>query len=343
LFFSTIPISLFGQQKDYIQMLQGTWKFQVGDSIIWSESDYNDSQWDMVNVPSAWEDQGFYGLDGFAWYRKEINLPKDIKSKDLFISLGYINDVDQVYLNGNLLGFSGSISPKFVTALDVERKYPIPQEYWNLQGRNVISVRVYNHHMSGGIITGTIGIYEENFFKPDISLIGLWRFRAGDNIAWKDKGHNDKNWRMMVVPGNWKCHGYKDYEGIGWYRTVFSIPDEIKNQKLVFVAGKIENCDEVYINGIQIGNTGKIRPLKRKMSPFDSSNSSENIVTDDCSKPRMYAIPDDLLNQDGENIISIRVYNKNFKGGITDGPIGIIRQTSLNRHIKDKQLQLFND
>jgi hypothetical protein len=331
------------QQKDYIMMLDGIWKFQIGDSLIWNKADYNDSQWEAINVPSAWEDLGFAGYDGYAWYRKEITLSKDCKNKDLYVSLGYIDDADQVFFNGNLIGFSGNFPPHFLTALDVPRKYPIPQEYLNFQGKNVISIRVYNHHMSGGIISGKIGFFEENKVKPDISLIGIWRFRAGDNISWKDKGHNDKNWKSMVVPGNWKNHGYKEYDGIAWYRTMVVIPEEFENQKIAFIIGRIDNCDEVYINGQLIGNTGTIISLKKKMSSKGPVTNTEPTITDDCSKPRVYLIPDNLLKVNKENVIAIRVYNKSFKGGIVDGPIGFIRQNNLNRIIKDKQSLFLND
>jgi sialate O-acetylesterase len=335
--------ALSGQQKDFMLMLHGSWKFQIGDSVNWSDPEYNDNQWEKINVPSAWEDQGFFNYDGYAWYRKEITLPKDCKNKDLYISLGYIDDVDQVFINGKLIGFSGVFPPRFMTALDVARKYPIPQEYLNFQGKNVIAVRVYNHHMSGGIISGDVGLFIENTVKPEISLTGLWHFRAGDNILWKDNGHNDKNWRSMVVPGNWKNHGYKDYDGIAWYRTTVVIPDEFDNQKIVFIIGRIDNCDQVYINGHLIGSTGTIVSLKKKMSQKTNGEPAESSVTEECSKSRMYLIPDDLLRMNKENIIAIRVYNKNLKGGIVNGPIGFIRQINLNRLIKDKQSLLLND
>jgi hypothetical protein len=324
-------------QNDYVVMLNGKWKFQLGDNMLWKNSDFNDDDWETIQVPSAWEDQGFSGYDGFAWYRKDFVLPKDYKNKDLYLSLGYIDDVDQVYLNGHLIGFSGELPPDFNTALDVERKYPIPAEYINHQGKNVISVRVYDQHLSGGIISGTIGILTGTEFQPDISLIGLWKFRAEDNLTWKEKDHNDSNWNTMVVPGNWKEHGYKDYNGTAWYRYKFTMPAGYEKQKMAFIVGLIGNCDEVYINGKLIGKTGTIPYIrKNKNLSFNNSGKDGDYVTDECSKSRIYNIPDNLLIKGQEVSISIRVFNTNFKGGIIEGPVGISRQSVLSKNIKDK-------
>ncbi len=31
--------------------------------------DFDDSKWDKITVPSSWENQGFRGYNGYAWYR----------------------------------------------------------------------------------------------------------------------------------------------------------------------------------------------------------------------------------------------------------------------------------
>jgi sialate O-acetylesterase len=338
LFFSFISTFVVGQQKDFLVSLDGLWKFQIGDSLNWNNPEYDDNEWESINVPSAWEDQGFFGYDGYAWYRKEFTLTKDYKNKDISLLLGYIDDVDEVYINGQLIGFSGTFPPKFSTALDVLRKYPVPDKILNMPGKNVIAVRVYDHHMSGGIISGNNGIVAEHFTKPEIPLSGVWYFRAGDNMLWKEREHNIKNWHNMVVPGNWKNHGYKNYDGIAWYRTKVVIPDEFENSKFMFIIGKIDNCDEVYINGELIGSTGSIQKPGRKQQGADNASEDEKIFSADCQKPRIYAIPDNLLLLKKENIISIRVYNKNFKGGITEGPIGLIRLSTYTKLVKEKQL-----
>jgi sialate O-acetylesterase len=320
-------------QKDFILMLNGQWKFQIGDNPEWANTDFDDTDWETITVPSTWEDQGFFGYDGFAWYRREFSIKgKDIKNKNIYVSLGYIDDADQVYINGKLIGFSGTFPPHFSTALEVVRKYPIPVEFLNLNNKNVISVRVYDHHMSGGIASGEIGIYTDKDIKPEISLNGLWKFRAGDNMIWKSKDHNDKSWRKIVVPGNWKTQGYKDFDGIAWYRRSFIVSEDFDNQKVVLILGRIELCDEVYVNGEKIGSSGTFPELKDK-----KDKETENIL-EECYKPRVYLIPENLIFSNKENSIAIRVLNDKFRGGIVEGPVGFIRLSVYNKLVKDKPL-----
>jgi hypothetical protein len=62
----------------------------------------------------------------------------------------------------------------------LERKYNIPDEYWNFNGENVISVWVFNAELSGGILRGKIGIYELDYqIAVEISLEGMWKFLPG--------------------------------------------------------------------------------------------------------------------------------------------------------------------
>jgi len=219
--------------------LTGSWKFSIGDNMDWAQSDYNDSAWESIKVPSAWEDQGFYGYDGYGWYRTSFMMTKEMRSKELYLIFGYISDVDQVFINGKLIGFTGNFPPDFYPAHEAKRRYPIPDDYLNMNGKNVIAVRVYNHQMEGGIISGDVGIVAYSSNKPDISMVGLWYFNTGDNSSWKDSGYEDKHWKKIMVPGNWTNQGYKNYSGIAWYRKHIMIPKEYENQKMLLMLGKI--------------------------------------------------------------------------------------------------------
>src|SRR5688572_26232594 len=90
--------------------LEGRWKFTIGDNRKWASPNYPDNDWESIDVPSTWEDEGFNGYNGYAWYRTSFD-GADLKSKggipfNLF--MGYIDDVDEVFLNGHKIGASGS-------------------------------------------------------------------------------------------------------------------------------------------------------------------------------------------------------------------------------------------
>ncbi len=79
--------------------LSGTWRFSVGDNPKWSQPDYNTRKWDYVSLPQNWESAGYVGYDGYAWYRKDFRINNSFNKTNLYLVLGYIDDVDEVYLS----------------------------------------------------------------------------------------------------------------------------------------------------------------------------------------------------------------------------------------------------
>ena len=105
----TIP----GQDWEKFVNLKGYWKFSIGDDLNWSKTSYNDDNWEEIKVPSPWEDEGFHGYNGYAWYRKHFEFRGEIPSNVVYLSLGAVDDVDQAYVNGNLVGSTGSFPPNY--------------------------------------------------------------------------------------------------------------------------------------------------------------------------------------------------------------------------------------
>lgn len=324
-----IPHHLFAKGEEIVLLnLSGNWKFSIGDNIDWAQPDFNDTSWETIKVPSAWEDQGFYGYDGYGWYRTSFMVTREMKSKEIYLTFGYISDVDQVFINGNLIGFSGSFPPYFSSAQEAKRRYPIPEEFLNIKDKNIISVRVYNHQMEGGIISGEVGIVTYSNNKTDIPLAGMWFFKTGDNPAWKDSGYQDKRWNKIMVPGNWENQGFKNYSGIAWYRKHIKIPKEFENQKLVLILGKIKDPDEVYINNALVDLNGDFQHSGNK----DKNKKEEDL---EHKKPKYYVIPKNLLKCNQLNLISVKVLSNKDKGGLVEGPIGFIKSTNFVKYQKE--------
>ena len=85
-----------GREWKRILDLRGHWKFEIGDNMEWAKPDYNDKDWESIFVPNEWEDEGFPGYDGFAWYRITFSA-EDLMGHDiLYLRLGYIDDCDEV-------------------------------------------------------------------------------------------------------------------------------------------------------------------------------------------------------------------------------------------------------
>ncbi len=313
------------QIEEYVS-LNGEWKFSIGDDSTWAEPDLDDADWNEIYVPSTWEDEGFHGYNGYAWYRTEFEIPDDYDGRSLYLHLGYIDDVDEVFINGNLVGRSGSFPPDYNTAYNAYRKYSVPGNILNKNDKNIIAVRVYDSQLGGGIVSGDIGIYiNPSEINPDINLIGEWKFTPGDDLNWKEKEFNDSNWVKIIVPGYWENQGFREYDGFAWYRKEFVLPSKLENKKLVLLLGKIDDLDEVYLNGILIGSTGVIT---KDTIEIQFSNEYLNL--------RGYYIPDNIT-QKGSNTIAARVYDGFRDGGIYEGPIGIVKQDTYIKYWNEKK------
>lgn len=290
--------------------LRGHWQFSINDNTNWSKSDYDDKDWGTIFVPSKWEDEGYPGYDGFAWYRKTFMYTE--KESELFLNLGFIDDVDEVFINGQIVGSSGTFPPKSVTAYNRERIYRLPDGLLK-NGKNVIAVRVYDSRLEGGIIRGEVGIYKRLFPVMTVSLEGIWKFLPEDDERFKEIGFNDSNWDKLLVPLFWESQGFRNYDGYGWYRTRFEIPQEYKDERLILLLGKIDDFDETFINGEFLDATG-----------YMHGNPRRNNYGDEYATYRAYRLDGDKLFYDRENVLAVRVFDGGGEGGIYQGPIGIM-------------------
>src|SRR6516165_7241173 len=97
----------------------------------------------------------------------------------------------------------------------------------------------------------------------DINITKGWKFKTGDQPDWASPGFNDSSWQSIEVGKPWEYQGFPDYDGFAWYRLHILIPSSIKEksflkEKLKFYLGKIDDGDEVYLNGSFLGrNAGK--------------------------------------------------------------------------------------
>jgi hypothetical protein len=315
-----LPATTRGEEWNTILDLRGQWKFQTGDNPLWSEPGIDDRKWESIFVPSAWEDEGFPGYDGYAWYRKSFTLPAEADDRSAYLHLGYVDDVCEVYVNGHMVGFSGSFPPNYQTAYDSYQQFRLPAGILRKGAANVVAVRVYDAQLSGGILRGKIGLYElRNDLKPEISLPGVWKFRTGDNMAWASPSADDHEWQDALVPAFWETMGLRDYDGFGWYRVAFRVPKGSREKQLVLLLGRIDDIDEAYLNGQRIGKTGSM-----------SSQKGLPDFNEEYREVRAYTIPKGLLG-DQDNVLAVRVYDGFQHGGIYDGPVGIVTRDQYRK------------
>ena len=300
-----------------LQSLKGSWSFSIGMNEEWNSPKFSDAGWETIKAPSSWEDQGFNGYNGYAFYRKKITIPAIHKGRMLYLYLGYIDDVDEVCLNGHKIGSTGSFPPHYNTAYDAERVYYIPEQYINFDGINLISVKVYDSYQAGGIVSGEIGLYGgKTSIAFDVNLQSVWKFKAGDDFKYKDTDLDDSKWDEVIVPAKWEDQGYRDYDGYAWYRKTFVYKGTSTDDKLVVLMGKIDDIDQVYINGTLVGSTGNL--TSRLYARVYAGQEYE--------ASRGYYLPAGLLLKGQKVVIAVRVLDTGGIGGIYEGPVGIVTQ-----------------
>ena len=123
-------------------LLNTGWKFKTGDDPAWATPAFDDRHWGTVDPSQIWEEQGYKGYDGMAWYRLKIPIRSSLKdpnnTKDsLQIMLGKIDDCDQVFLNGELIGENGRT---IYSRLKPGNEFTREKGIWNLERRYILAL-----------------------------------------------------------------------------------------------------------------------------------------------------------------------------------------------------------
>ena len=147
-----------------------------------------------------------------------------------------------------------------------------------------------------------------------------WKFKTGDNKIWSIATFDDAAWQNIKVGNPWESEISPEFDGIAWYRTSVTIPKNWKravrrSDTLTVKLGKIDDADETFFNGIQIGASGKFPP--------------ENITAYD--EDREYFIPAYLIKYDLPNTLAVRVADWGGNGGMYAGEYTITPSTWCNK------------
>jgi DUF1680 family protein len=136
-----------------------------------------------------------------------------------------------------------------------------------------------------------------------LNLNENWKFTTGDNKEFSKANFDDSSWKTIKCGEAWESQGFKDYDGIAWYRLKIVIPSTLRPtvrkpiiEGIELKLGKIDDNDISYLNGHEIGRT-----------------FGYNIN-------RQYFIPLNQILWDKENVIAIRVEDTGGGGGLTEGP-----------------------
>lgn len=176
------------------------------DRSSYSSPSFDDSTWEETLIPETFNYKGLEDFDGVVWFRKQIEIPLGVKINK--ISMGYVDDSDEVYINGH---FVGGIEDGY----GIARIYDIPESILK-SGKNTIAVRVRDIGGGGGLY----GKNESYFMSGDaisINIAGQWKYRVESietDVDMNDIKRPGMLFNQMISPlSNFPIKGIVWYQG----------------------------------------------------------------------------------------------------------------------------------
>ena len=164
--------------------------------------------WKEVPFPQPWNENELSNYDGTAWYKKTFQLDS-ISAKEASLSLGIIDDMDEVWLNGELIGKT--------SYYDIFRNYKINSSLLK-KGDNTIVIRIADTGGIGGFLSKKDAIFFQ-IGATKIDLSGTWNFKLGIQIPSEIIKQKDPNSYPSTL-NNAMIQPLKQYgiKGILWYQ-----------------------------------------------------------------------------------------------------------------------------
>jgi hypothetical protein len=139
--------------------LTGPWRFHIGDDPRWSEANFDDSGWEIVdltplagahdsdvgltNYVPGWTARGHSGYSGWAWYRLRITIDSPSVVSLALAGPPDVDDAYQLFFNGHLLGNAGDFSRGIPVVYSIQpRMFNLPNSLLQQAG-GVVAVRVW--------------------------------------------------------------------------------------------------------------------------------------------------------------------------------------------------------
>ena len=313
------------EQSDFFKSLNGTWKFNWTRSPIdrpryFYRADFDDSNWDVIPVPSNWEVEGHgvaiytnirYPFDiselraPHDWnpvgsYRRTFQVPEDWDGRQKFINFDGVSSAFHLWINGEHVGYSqGSRTP---AEFDIT-------EYLK-QGDNQIAVEVYR--------------WSDGSYLEDADM---WRLSGifRDVYLWSTPQTHIRDFMVTSTLDDDYRHG------------IFKLSGELAKYT-DFVSDEISIDIELYDENRQlVHEQSTLIHLEKDLTPF---HLVEHIITDPkhwtAETPYLYDLFITLRNAEGQKLSVIPQKIGFRRIEVFDGRIRVNGQAitlrGVNRH-----------
>ncbi|HET9833571.1 MAG TPA: hypothetical protein VFP91_17745 [Vicinamibacterales bacterium] len=175
-------------------LLDGSWRFHIGDDRRWADANTDDSGWETVDMTAppgshdgdvglpdyvgGWMAQGHPGHHGYAWYRRAVTVPAGSESWDI-LGPTLVEDGYELYWNGRRLGGSGRLGPDPRVVGTRPLRFALPADAAGTRG--VLAVRAYMGPGNRGADSG--GMHSPPILAPRPTSDALHRVQWERTIA----------------------------------------------------------------------------------------------------------------------------------------------------------------
>ncbi len=209
------------------------WRFTLGDNPDYRETNFNDSEWRLLNVPHDWTIEGgydpkriggnfngYFSEEGLGWYRKTFNVAQEDANKQFVIQFDGVFMDAEVWINGVYLGnrpfgystfrFDLTANLKFgaenTIAVRVDNSKPSADRWYHGSGiyRDVhLLVTNYVHfkHNGGVFISTPTAEAERAMVKVEYDLMGSFfnddELKTHKRNAWN---RTESKWKSDPKP-----------------------------------------------------------------------------------------------------------------------------------------------
>jgi sialate O-acetylesterase len=143
-------------------------EYDVGAKENWSSPGFDDSNWKTVDIMNGWSALGVADTPSVVWFRKEITLPNPLPAGRDILSLGVVDRMDAVWINGTYVGGSAWVeNPRRYFLRDVLKP-----------GKNLIAIRILRLGADGGFKGTPSDLHLSVGENDNTPLAGEWKAKV---------------------------------------------------------------------------------------------------------------------------------------------------------------------